>query len=215
MKSVENILSSKYFILLSSLTSKEVDGLLELSNCYIFNPSPKIHQLISLTTRSKAISKKHELYEIIFLNTTFDDRKLRNLLSRAFKLVSKFIAYQYFEDNENKFQDTYIDSFKEKKLDIFIDNRIENWERKLKQNTFFGDDYILEQLKFNDIKFHTELKYLSNSKRNFNLDSHAYNKSLDESFLLQKMKFFISSFNYQSLVNSEEESIVSISPNVK
>ena len=39
---------------------------------------------------------------LLFENAVFDDRKLRNLLSRAYVFVQKYISIQFFLDNELK-----------------------------------------------------------------------------------------------------------------
>lgn len=205
MDSTKNIISSKYFILLSTLTPKELNGLIELTNCHDFNPSTKIHLLIKITCKEHVLTNKEALYKILFPNTEFDDRKLRNLLSRAFKIIQKYIAFKYFETNETNYQGIYIEALKERKIDSFIDSEIDKWQKNLKTTRILNDDFFSQKMEFHDLKYKRELELLTNSKRNFKLSNYEYNKALDENFLLKKMKLFILSYNYQSMINDSEE----------
>lgn len=200
----KNILSTKFFILLSSLSQNEKKELLDLSSCLSFNSSIKIHELLS-SVLQKDITKKNELFFLLFSNTNYDDRKLRNLFSRAFKLIQKFMAFKHFENNEQKYQTLYIEAFKEKNLEDLIQAKIDNWEHNIDNKKLIESDYFEQKLMNQDYKFQQNFKILSKSKRNFNISSKSFNKSLDEAFLIKKMKLFISSFNYQSLGNTEEE----------
>ncbi len=205
MKASKNILSTKYFNLLSIFSEKEIDDLLNLSSCLSFNPSIKIHLLIKITVKENVIVYKKELYHKLFGNTKYDDRKLRNLLSRAYYFLQKFIAFQYFTKNENKYEAIFIASLKEKKIDEVIDNRIRKWGIKLKEATIFDDDYYSENMTYNNIKHTHKLKEISQAKRSFEISNYDYNKALDENFLLKKMKLFIASFNYKSMLNNKDE----------
>ena len=70
----KNILSTKFFILLSTLSIKEKKELIDLSTCRSFNKSTKIQELIIIVIE-KDIIHKDELYLNLFINEKYSIRE--------------------------------------------------------------------------------------------------------------------------------------------
>jgi len=187
---------SKLLLLIKSIDTKEHNKLVEFLQWSYISKSEQISQLVKYIIKiapdyeDKRLSKE-TCFQKLFPKESFDDMKLRRLMSKALKLVDKFILYQQLEKDELTQYKLWTDYYKEKDIEYFFQAKIKSWEKSNKSNDtilLFREKYLIAYQKLAYVNKQFVFKSMQ-KKASYDQELQKTLKELQNFYLLQAIFF--------------------------
>ena len=138
---------SKLLLLIKSIDKKEHNKLVEFLQWSYISKSEQISQLVKYIVKiapnydDKRLSKE-ACFQKLFPRESFDDMKLRRLMSKTLKLVDKFILYQQLEKDELIKHQLWTDYYKDNNIEYFFQTKLKAWNSTNKSTIDIGKRFL-------------------------------------------------------------------------
>ncbi len=182
---------TKLIILLQSFEKSELKALDKFIRSPYFNSSDI---LIKLWEHIKKHSpnfdspqlNKEKTYKKVFPKKTFNDKNLRQLRSRLFKLVQTFLTTQQFQKNESLSRMQLAEAYYEKDFYDWFEDESRSMIQDIHENEMLHDGHYL-----NLIQLHHQLYFNQRSPKNLPSppDLWECSEQIDDFYWLSKLKY--------------------------
>lgn len=190
-KNILNIIGlkkSKLIEVFKSLDQRDYYELGKFVRSPFFNGQEKIIRFYDLLheyyVQLKLIPEKEKIATVIFPNESYDDVKIRLLMSDLNKVIEQYLMHKAFFKDQVKAKSQLASSFRQKKLSKHFRKTIK--EAKVLQDKspyrhaeFFYDRYQIQQ---------EEYQFLSSNKRTEQLNLQEISNTIDITYLAMKLR---------------------------
>ncbi|MGB1207056.1 MAG: hypothetical protein ACPG5B_15530 [Chitinophagales bacterium] len=194
---------SKLIELYRTLSSQEKKQLQEYVYCDFLNKSREAARLcdfIYQSDNSNAALDKKKAYQYAFQQKTYQDSKMRRLMSALLKLIEDFLLYMYQQANEKKQKINLAEIYFLRGLPKHFNSTIRGCEKLQNADTQINEEYYYRQYLIEDIKS----QYLSRQdKRRTEPNLEQVSHTLDVFYLISKLKKLCAIYVYKNLFKYE------------
>jgi len=193
--------NSKLLLLLKSIDKSKFKKLIDFSKNPYFNTNDKVILLVKYITKY-APDFEHEAllkakcFKAIFPRETFNDSKLRKVMSRSFKLIEQFVLYQEIEQKEYLQEAILTRYYRANNIESLFVQKAKSWEQKL-------DSLRIEEQYFQQYEFSYEQANMLSEQVLKNMNKQGkieyYNKIQETINSLQHFFFFRILYLYSTL----------------
>ena len=194
---------SKLIELYRTLSSQEKKQLQEYVYCDFLNKSreaARLYDFIYQSDNTKNELDKKKAYQYAFEKKTYQDSKMRRLMSALLKLMEDFLLYMYQQANEKKQKINLAEVYFLRGLPKHFNSTIRWCEKLQDADKQINEDYYYAQYLIEDIKS----QYLSRQdKRRTEPNLQQVSERLDEFYLISKLKKLCAIYVYKNLFKYE------------
>jgi hypothetical protein len=141
---------------------------------------------------------KEFLFKKVFPHKTYSDGSMRFLIYELNELISDFLIHQSLEENKQLKQSILMNAYLDKRLFQFFDYKKNNDLKKLETDDSSTNLYYKWSIE-NTLAEYITSKQIRTEEPNIQKSSD----TLDEFFIVQKLKTYINALNYQSIFKKE------------
>ncbi len=203
-KNTKDILKGKLLELLRTFSNKELKRLESYIMAPFINTNKKIMHLFELIKRQhpnyENISKQ-KLYEKIYdTRATYQDSRLRILVSSLSRIVEQFISYQKYEKDQYRKQSYLLESLVERHLAKHFEQQYGQMSKELKKAPYRNIDYYYWQFWLAEVN-HQNILYYDNRSTDDSLQKVI--DQLDVYYISLKLHYHWLALNRQRVVQQE------------
>lgn len=194
---MSDLLRTKFFSVFSTLSEEKRMAFIDFAQNNYFNSSTKVNDFLNIVANSKKIPNKNEIYTLLYSNKTYNDVDLRMIINKAYTLTLQFLAVDETLQNSLSTYKALLTNTNIDKNDLLkkIRSELENHQES---STFFKHKHQYENAYFEN-EYKTQLE----TKRQISLDFEMVEASLNNYFVLEKLKLLLTKVNYFAMVQNK------------
>ncbi len=139
---------------------------------------------------------RKEAYQRVYKTTTFDDDKMRMLMSRLFRLVEHFLAIRKVEEKEALMKLTLAQAYRDMRQEKSFKKSIKDIERILEKKPYRNADYLRQQF---EVEFEY-YDYIESQNRLSETNLQHLSDTFDHFYLAAKLKQVCLALSHQAVV---------------
>ena len=195
--------SSQLYKILGSLEGIQLNALERFLVSPYFNPREDVIKLVSYykieIKKARPKLAPQEVFEQIYPDDQFDDQRLRLLLSKVFKLVKRFLFYEFAEKDEFLVQNSLAKAYFEiGQEDLFLKTIAKN-KKKLDQQSWRNTEYFRSKLDLEQYYY----DYISEIARSKENNLQVLTDTLDLYYYANKLKQACLILGHQAVYKKE------------
>lgn len=198
---------SKPVLILKTFTNKELKRLGEYISSPFFNKNSKVVDLFNLLKKyhpkfESVGLQREKIFKKLFRQSTFEEQKLRYLMSDLTKLIEGFMVHEHYAYNPNTFHQALLHIYTDRKLEKYFQTTLNTYQNHLKKNPIqdierFLNNYQIEKAKFT---FNSSI-----SNRITGDEIKDILNYLDTFYIANKLKYSSELYNAQNILSLDFE----------